>query len=145
MTTPAPEQLNLKVKSQVTPYLPRTEKKSSSKLRALPSSKNLWTPTAKDKVYQLINPAQCQQRPLPFRRRAPAWDQDTQRPQHVKRRWDRRRDWTSWRLIISMILHDPPSNVIKISLLHPQITVLYLVAWVLGEGGQGRGGTPFWI
>jgi len=85
MTTPAPEQLNLKVKSQVTPHLSRMEKKSSLKLRALPSLKNLWTPTANAKVYQLINLAQFQQRPIPFRRRAPPLDQNTQRPQHVKR------------------------------------------------------------
>jgi hypothetical protein len=71
MTTPAPEQLNLKVKSQVTPQLYRMDKKSFLKLRALPSSKNLWMPTAKDKVYQLINLAQCQQCPIPVRWRAP--------------------------------------------------------------------------
>jgi len=44
------EQLNLKVKSQVSLNIVRTAKRSFSRLKAAPSSKSSWTHTAKDKT-----------------------------------------------------------------------------------------------
>lgn len=45
---PVAEQLNLKVKSQVSQLLPRMENKSFSKSKTQPNSKNWWTHTARD-------------------------------------------------------------------------------------------------
>lgn len=44
------EQLNLKVKSQVISQVLRMEKKFFSRSRALPNSKSLWMPIARDKA-----------------------------------------------------------------------------------------------
>ena len=65
-TAGAAEQLNLKVKSQVNCKLIRMEKRSSSRSRARPSSRNSWMPIARGKVYFCSYSAECQQRSLPL-------------------------------------------------------------------------------
>ena len=53
---PAPaEQLNLKVKSQVTVITLRMEKKFSSKSKTPLNSKNSWMPTVKDNLYFCVH------------------------------------------------------------------------------------------
>lgn len=44
------EQLNLKVKSQVTHYSHRMERRSFSRSRAAPNSRSSWMPTARGKA-----------------------------------------------------------------------------------------------
>ena len=83
------EQLNLKVKSQVTPLLLRTAKRSSSRSRAPLSSRNSWMPTANARAYLVQNLAQRQQRAIPFRRRATSREPDSQGTEHGERGRDR--------------------------------------------------------
>ena len=66
-TEGAPEQLNLKVKSQVTTLSFRMEKKCSSRLSQPHSSRNSWMHIANDKVYILLYQACSYQREVPFR------------------------------------------------------------------------------
>ena len=90
MTAPAPEQLNLKVKSQVLLPLCRTEKRSSSRSRTPPSSRNWWTPTASDKAYRCIDVVKPRQCAIPVRWRETARYANPQGAEHGEWRWDRR-------------------------------------------------------
>ena len=112
------EQLNLKVKSQVSTPLLRMVRRSSSRSRAPLNSKNWWTPTPNARAYFISESAQRQQRPFPLRWWTTPREPDPQGPPHGERRRNRCRHRTSWRQHSVIISCPTTSNSSFYSTIH---------------------------